>query len=75
MRQKTRRVLNLRRLRRDKEMTQAQLGQRVGLATSFISEIESGKKQPSLDSAQDLAAVFGVTVDEAFKYVELEVVS
>lgn len=80
MRQKIRRrVLKLRKLRRDREMSQAELARRAALiakrgevyATAYISEIESGKVQPSLETAKALAGVFDVTVDEAFSYVEV----
>ncbi len=52
-------------------MTQAELGRRVGVSTPFICEIESGKAHPSLDTARKLAAVFDVTVEEAFDFVEV----
>jgi putative transcriptional regulator len=66
-----RKVLRLRQLRREREMTQAQLAERIGVGTSFISEIESGEVKPSLDNALALAKVFNCTVDELFEYVEV----
>jgi putative transcriptional regulator len=68
---KKRKVLRLRQLRRAREMTQAALGERVGLDSSTISQIESGDRQPSLDKARQLAAEFGVSVEDAFSYVEV----
>lgn len=65
------RVLRLRQLRRAREMTQETLGQRVGLDTTTISQIESGERKPSLDKALALAAEFGVSVEDAFSYVEI----
>lgn len=52
-------------------MTQAELGRRVGLTAHFICEIEKGKRKPSLDKAQAIAAVLGITVDEAFEHVDV----
>jgi len=68
---KKRKVLRLRQLRRAREMTQAALGARVGLDTTTISQIESGTREPSLKKARALAAEFGVSVEDAFSYVEV----
>jgi len=70
MRQK-RKVLRLRQLRRAREMSQAELGKRVGLQKTTIADIESGRTRPSLTKAELLAGVFGVTIDEAFRQVEI----
>jgi transcriptional regulator with XRE-family HTH domain len=64
-------VLRLRQLRRAREMTQAALGRRVGLKTSMISQIESGRRRPSLDKAGVIAAEFGVSIEEIFEQVEI----
>lgn len=71
VRQKTRKVLRLRALRREREMSQTDLGRRVGLRTASICDIEKGRQQPSLKTARDLAAVFGVPVEQLFDYVEV----
>jgi transcriptional regulator with XRE-family HTH domain len=52
-------------------MSQAALGRRVGLRATMISQIESGDRKPSLDKAGALAAEFGVSIEEAFEYVEI----
>lgn len=52
-------------------MTQGQLAKRVHLTTSAINAIETGKSKPSFDTALNLAAVFGVPVEEVFSYVEV----
>lgn len=64
-------VLRLRQLRRAREMSQATLGDRVGLSKVAICMIEKGTRQPSLEKARALAAEFGVPIEEAFKYVEV----
>jgi putative transcriptional regulator len=74
MRQKStgrRKVLRLRQLRRAREMSQEALGRRVGLKTTMIAHIEGGKRKPSLEKALALAAVFSVSVEDAFSYVEV----
>jgi len=52
-------------------MSQRELAARTGLSTAYICELEKGKAQPSLDSARKLAAVFGVSIEEAFDVVEV----
>jgi putative transcriptional regulator len=66
-------MLRLRKMRRDREMTQAQLGRRVGLDTATICRIENETRTPSLTVARDLASVFGVSIEELFDHVELPV--
>lgn len=71
MRRKTRTVLRLRQLRRSREMTQADLAERVGLPRSTICLIEKGLRQPALDDARAIAAVFGESIEQVFNYVEV----
>lgn len=71
MKQKTLRVLRLRQLRRAREMTQAQLGKRVGLPRSSICKFEQGRQQPTLDKARDIAAIFNESVERVFEYIEV----
>ena len=50
------------------EMTQAQLAQAIGVTRQTINAIEQGKYSPSLESAFQIARVFGVGLEEAFQY-------
>ena len=50
------------------EMTQAELGKRVGLTRQTIAAIEQGGYSPSLDAAFRIAEVFGKRVDEIFHW-------
>lgn len=71
MGQKTRRVLRLRQLRRSREMTQADLARKVGLPRTTICLIEKGQRQPALDDARAIAAVFNQPIEQVFEYVEV----
>lgn len=53
-------------LRREKGLTQAQLGEAVGLTQSMIAYIEAGQKDPSRDYKIKLAKYFNVTVEYLF---------
>ncbi|MGX6647245.1 helix-turn-helix transcriptional regulator [Maricaulaceae bacterium MS644] len=52
------------------EMTQAQLAERIGMTRQTVLAIEQGKYSPSLESAFQIAHVFGVGLDEVFQYGE-----
>jgi putative transcriptional regulator len=50
------------------EMSQAQLGQRIGLTRQTVAAIEAGKYSPSLEAAFRIAQVFGVPLTEVFQW-------
>ena len=50
------------------DMTQAELGRRVGLTRQTIAAIEQGRYAPSLGVAFRIAHVFGKRIDEVFKW-------
>lgn len=50
------------------EMTQAELGERVGVTRQTIAAVESGKYSPSLESAFRIAEVFGKPLEEVFRW-------
>lgn len=50
------------------EMTQAELGDRIGVTRQTIAAIEAGKYSPSLEAAFRIAAVFGKPLDEVFQW-------
>ena len=51
-----------------RDMTQAELGRRVGLTRQTIAAIEQGRYSPSLEVAFRIAHVFGKAVDEVFHW-------
>jgi putative transcriptional regulator len=48
------------------EMTQAELGDRVGVTRQTIAAIEQGKYSPSLEVAFRIAQVFGKPLEAVF---------
>ena len=50
------------------EMTQADLAERVGVTRQTIIAIEQGRYSPSLEMAFQIAAVFGVPLDDVFQH-------
>jgi len=60
---------NLRTLRfMNGEMSQAELGLRIGVTRQTIAAIEAGKYSPSLEAAFRMADVFGVPLAEVFQW-------
>ena len=50
------------------EMTQGDLGDRVGVTRQTIAAIEQGKYSPSLEVAFRIAHVFGKPLEEVFRW-------
>jgi putative transcriptional regulator len=50
------------------EMSQAELGQRIGVTRQTIAAIEAGKYSPSLEAAFRIAHVFNLPLDEVFQW-------
>ena len=50
------------------DMTQAELGARVGLTRQTIAAIEQGRYSPSLEVAFRIAHVFGKSLDQVFSW-------
>ncbi len=52
------------------EMTQAELGTRIGVTRQTVAAIEQGKYSPTLETAFRIADVFEVALDEVFRWAE-----
>ncbi len=50
------------------EMSQTELGQRIGVTRQTIAAIEAGKYSPSLEAAFRIAHTFKVPLDEVFQW-------
>ena len=49
-------------------MSQAELGDRVGVTRQTVNAIEAGKYSPSLEVAVKMARAFAVPLDAVFQY-------
>jgi putative transcriptional regulator len=54
----------------NREMTQAELADRVGMTRQTIIAIEQGKYSPSLETAFQIARVFRVPLEAVFQYAD-----
>lgn len=50
------------------DLSQADLGQRIGVTRQTIAAIEAGKYSPTLEAAFRIAEVFGVPLDDVFQW-------
>lgn len=58
--------------RREQNITQGELADRVGVRRETIVRLERGQYNPSLKLAYDIANVFGVPIEEVFQFTETE---
>lgn len=52
------------------EMTQAELGEKIGVTRQTVAAIEQGKYSPTLETAFRIADVFGVPFDQVFQWTD-----
>lgn len=57
----------LRKIRRNKDLTQEQLAEAVGVSVDFIGNIERGKSAPSFPTIEKLAEVLQVPIEDFFQ--------
>lgn len=58
---------NLKRIRTKKKMSQGDIARALEVDRGYISNIENGKKNPTLATIQKLANALGVSADELLK--------
>lgn len=59
-------MINLRKVRIERGMTQNELAEHVGVCRQNISNIECGLTKPSIDTAKKIAKVLGVSWENFF---------
>lgn len=58
---------NLKKIRTQKKMSQGDIARTLNVDRGYISNIENGKKNPTLTTIDKLARVLGVSADELLK--------
>ena len=58
---------NMKKIRLTKKMTQGDICRKLGLDRAYVSNVENGKKNPTLLTITKLAKALGVSVDELLK--------
>lgn len=62
----------VRQLREEQGLTQKQLGEKVNVSRQAINAVETGKFDPSLWLAYDIAKLFDMSIEEVFDFKESE---
>lgn len=63
---------HVRQLREKRGLTQKQLGEKVNVSRQAINAVETGKFDPSLWLAYDIAKLFDMSIEEVFDFKESE---
>ena len=58
---------NIRRIRLTKDMTQGDLCRKLEVDRAYMSNIESGKKNPTLSTIERIAKALNVSIEELIK--------
>ena len=57
---------NIRNERKKQTLTQEQLAEKVAISAVFLSQIENGRKIPSLETVYNITVALGVTMENIF---------
>ena len=58
---------NLKKIRVEKGISQGDIARALNVARSFVSDLENGKRNPTLTTISKLAKAIGVSTDELLK--------
>lgn len=58
---------NIRRIRLERGLTQVELSKKLKVDRSYVSNVEQGKKNPTLTTMEKIANVLGVSTEELLK--------
>lgn len=58
---------NIQRIRREKDLSQEEIAHRADIHQTYLSGVETGKRNPSILVVERIAKALGVDVSEIFK--------
>jgi len=58
---------NIQRIRREKDLSQEEVAHRAAIHQTYLSGVETGKRNPSILVVERIATALGVDVSEIFK--------
>ena len=59
-------------LRKAKKLNQAELAEKVDIETKYLSNLETGRRSPSFETAAELARALGVPMSSLFSFEDVE---
>ena len=63
---------NIRRIRKEKGLTQKQLGERLNMTQSAIGQFENDKTSPKIETVEKIASALGVNIVEIMEQFTIE---
>lgn len=60
----------IRLLRRERNLSQEQLGELAGLHTNYIGQVERGEKNVTIESLEKITAGLHISMEELFRYID-----
>jgi putative transcriptional regulator len=63
--------IKLKEVRQKKGLTQQELAKKFDIKQTNISEYESGKQKPSLDTFIEMAKILDLSLDELIEYIDV----
>ena len=63
---------NLKKYRKEKELTQKELAQKIGVSTITIQNYENNRREPNINTLKEIAKALGVPINDLLKDNELE---
>ena len=58
---------NLKRIRLEKDMSQTDLGEKIGADKGYVSLLENGKKNPTITTVEKIAKALDVSFEDLMK--------
>lgn len=58
---------NIRKIRKSRNMTQEQLAEKADISVPYMTQIELGQKQPTLETVESIAQALNVPFDGLFR--------
>ncbi|MBT2289287.1 helix-turn-helix transcriptional regulator [Paenibacillus albidus] len=59
----------IRRMRKEKHLSQEQLAELSGLHTNYVGQVERGEKNVTLETLEKVVLGLGISLEELFRYV------
>ncbi|ASA24901.1 helix-turn-helix domain-containing protein [Paenibacillus donghaensis] len=59
----------IRRMRKEKQLSQEQLTELSGLHTNYVGQVERGEKNVTLETLEKVVLGLGISLEELFRYV------
>ena len=60
-------AVNIQRLRRERKLSQEDLGAQAKVHQTYLSQVEGGKRNPSIDVLERIAVALRADISELFK--------